>query len=265
MRDELFWNKIFGALLGVLLLVFGLRQVSEMIFATSAPKVAGDKIAIQEAVSSDAPVADVPPDWGTVLPTADVAAGATVSTKCKACHNLDNGGPNQTGPNLWGVIGRKPGSHPGFAYSSGMTDFGAKTPVWDYAHIYEFLKGPQAYINGTKMSFVGLKQREDRINLIAWLRQQSSSPVAIPAADPKAAAAATAPAAASGPGSAPASTPGSGVPTTTDATSGAKPTPVNGAAPANDQTPNPSGQTPSTGAAAQASRKTSTPTGGPPQ
>ena len=177
----------------MLLLVFGLRQVSEMIFATSAPKVAGDKIAIQEAVSSDAPVADVPPDWGTVLPTADVAAGATVSTKCKACHNLDNGGPNQTGPNLWGVIGRKPGSHPGFAYSSGMTDFGAKTPVWDYAHIYEFLKGPQAYINGTKMSFVGLKQREDRINLIAWLRQQSSSPVAIPAADPKAAAAATAP------------------------------------------------------------------------
>ena len=62
MRDELFWNKIFGALLGVLLLVFGLRQVSEMIFATSAPKVAGDKIAIQEAVSSDAPVADVPPE-----------------------------------------------------------------------------------------------------------------------------------------------------------------------------------------------------------
>ena len=45
MNDELLWNKIFGALLGVLLLVFGLRQVSEMAFAISPPKVAGDKIA----------------------------------------------------------------------------------------------------------------------------------------------------------------------------------------------------------------------------
>ncbi len=264
MRDELFWNKIFGALLGVLLLVFGLRQVSEMMFATSAPKVAGDKIAIQETSSSDAPVADVMPDWGTVLPTADVAAGATISNKCKACHNLDNGGPNQTGPNLWGVIGRKPGTHSGFAYSSAMVDFGAKTPVWDYTHIYAFLKGPQAYIDGTKMSFVGLKQREDRINLIAWLRQQSSSPVPIPAADAKAAGAAKASAATGAP-TAPASTPGSGVPTTSDATSGAKPTAVNGAAPANAQTTNPSGQTPSTGAAAQPNRITSTPTGGPPK
>jgi cytochrome c len=144
-----------------------------------------------------------------------------------------------------------------------MTDFGAKTPVWDYAHVYEFLKGPQAYIDGTKMSFVGLKQREDRINLIAWLRQQSSSPVAIPAADPKAAGAAAAPAGAGG-ATAPAPTPGSGVPTTADAT-GAKPTAVDGAAPANAQTPNPAGQTPSTGAAAQPNRITATPTGGPPK
>ncbi len=264
MNDELLWNKIFGALLGVLLLVFGLRQVSEMVFATTPPKVAGDKIAVQEAASSDTQVADVMPDWGAVLPTADVAAGATISNKCKACHNLDNGGPNQTGPNLWGVIGRKPGSHPGFAYSSAMTDFGGKTPVWDYTHIYDFLKGPQAYIDGTKMSFVGLKQREDRINLIAWLRQQSSSPVAIPAADPKAAAAAKAPAAGA-PASAPASKPTSGVPTTSDANSAAKPVPVNGAAPTNDQTANPTGQTPNSGAAAQPARITTTPTGGPPK
>ena len=264
MNDELFWNKIFGALLGVLLLVFGLRQVSEMVFATAPPKVAGDKIAVQEASTEETQVADVMPDWGTVLPTADVAAGATISNKCKACHNLDNGGPNQTGPNLWGVIGRKPGSHPGFAYSSSMEDFSAKTPLWDYAHVYDFLKGPQEYINGTKMSFVGLKQREDRINLIAWLRQQSSSPVAIPAADPKAAAVSKTPAAGAA-ASTPASTPTSGVPTTADANSAAKPTAVNGAAPANDQTSNPTGQTPNSGAAAQPARITATPTGGPPK
>jgi cytochrome c len=264
MNDELRWNKIFGALLGALLLVFGLRQASEMIFATHAPKTPGDKIAIQETSTDAGEVADVMPDWGTVLPTASVSNGATISNKCKACHNLDNGGPNQTGPNLWGVIGRKPGTHPGFAYSSAMVAFGAKTPVWDYEHVYNFLKGPQSYIDGTKMSFVGLKQRQDRIDLIAWLRQQSSSPVAIPPANPKAAAAAKAPANAPA-GTAPVANPGSGVPTTKDAGAAGKPTPVNGAAPANDQTSNPSGQTPNSGAAAQPNRVTTVPPGGPPK
>ena len=193
MKDELGWNKIFGAVLATGLVILGLRQASEMIFATKDPAKPGYAIAVQEAASGEAPpVADTPPDWGTVLKTADVAAGATVSTKCLSCHNFANGGPNQTGPNLWGAIGRAPGVHPGFAYSSGMTDFGKKTPVWDYDHLYLFLAGPAAYINGTKMSFVGLKKPEDRVNLIAWLRTQSSSPAAIPAPNPKAAPAAVA-------------------------------------------------------------------------
>ena len=94
-------------------------------------------------------MADVPPDWGTVLPTADLKAGEAVFQKCKSCHNADNGGANGTGPNLWGVVGRKPGSHAGFAYSAGMTEFGGKQPIWDYQHIYEFIQGPQKYISGT--------------------------------------------------------------------------------------------------------------------
>ncbi len=115
-----------------------------------------------------------PPDWGTVLPAADVAAGEAVFAKCKSCHNADEGGPNGTGPDLWGVEGRKPGSHPGFAYSAAMTEFGAKQPVWDYEHIYEFVKNPQKYIPGTKMTFVGLKQPQDRINVIAYLHTRGA-------------------------------------------------------------------------------------------
>jgi len=186
--DELRGNKISGAIFSTLLVLFSLSVASGMIFATHPPKVMGDKITIQEAATTETEAPDVPPDWGTVLKTADVAAGATVSQKCQSCHNFANGGPNQTGPNLWGVIGRKPGTHAGFSYSSAMVDFGNKIGVWDYNHIYEFIHGPQAYLSGTKMGFVGLKQSQDRINLIAWLRQQSSSPVAIPAPNPAAAA-----------------------------------------------------------------------------
>ena len=193
MHDDLRWNKLFGAVLGTALFMMVLGVGSQLMFKPAPAAKAGDQIAIQETASdSGAEPADVPPDWGTVLKTADVSAGQTISSKCQSCHNLQQGGPNETGPNLWGVIGRPPGTHPGFAYSSAMQDFGKKTPVWDYAHIYAFLTGPQNYISGTKMSFVGLKKREDRINLIAWLRTQSSSPLPIPAPDPKAAAAAVA-------------------------------------------------------------------------
>jgi cytochrome c len=223
--DDLLGNKISGAIFATLLVLFSLSVASSMIFAPHPPKAMGDKIAIQEATAStDTAAPDVPPDWGTVLKTADANAGATISQKCQSCHNFANGGPNQTGPNLWGVIGRKPGSHPGFSYSSAMTDFGAKIGVWDYNHVYLFIAGPQAYLSGTKMGFVGLKQPQDRVNLIAWLRQQSSSPVAIPAPNP--AAAAPAPTAAAAVGATPAN-------------AGAASTPVAG-----DQTKNVTGNTP---------------------
>lgn len=263
MQDDLRWNKLFGAVLGTALVMMVLGVGSQMVFAQKPPAKAGDQIAIKEdagGAGGDQP-ADVPPDWGTVLATADVAAGATISTKCQTCHNFASGGPNEIGPNLWGVIGRPPGSHPGFGYSSAMQDFGKKTPVWDYAHVYDFLTGPQNYITGTKMSFIGLKKREDRINLIAWLRQQSSSPVAVPAPDPKAAAAGKAPADATG--SAPAADQGKAVAAKPGA-SATSPVAVDGAAPVNGQTSSAGGVTPNSGAAASPSRMTSTNPGGPP-
>ncbi len=189
--DDLGANKIFGAVLATALVILGLKQAAEMVYAPHKIEKPGYAIAVAEDTSGGGEAkADTPPDWGTVLPKADVAAGEQVSTKCASCHTFTNGGANGTGPNNWGVVGRQPGTHPGFAYSSAMQDFGKKTPAWDFDHLYMFLANPQSYVAGTKMSFVGLKKPEDRINLIAWLRQQSSSPVAIPAPNPKAEAAA---------------------------------------------------------------------------
>ena len=222
MNDDLRWNKIFGAILGTLLTIFVLRQAAEMFFATTPPAKPGDAIAVQIAsAGGESAAPDVPPDWGTVLPKADVAGGLAQSAKCASCHTFTNGGPNGTGPNNWGVIGRQPGTKAGFSYSSAMVAFGQKTPKWDYDHLYMFLANPQGYIDGTKMTFVGLKQPQDRINLIAWLRQQSSDPAAIPAPNPKAAAAATAAGAAkpSAPGAIPENAnPSSAKPATVGAT-----------------------------------------------
>lgn len=195
MSGDLGFNKIAGALLATGLAVIGLNQLSGIVYKFEPAQKPGYAIAVVEASGGAAEVADTIPDWGTVLPAASVEAGAEVAKKCQSCHNLAAGGPNLTGPNLYGVEGRKPGSHPGFAYSAVMTDYGAKNPAWTYDELYTFLKAPQATMAGTKMTFVGLKKADDRINMIAYLRTLNASPPPIPAPNPAAAAAAAAPAA----------------------------------------------------------------------
>ena len=188
--SDLTFNKYAGAVLATCFVIAGLVQLSGGVFGEEKVAKPGFQVAVQEETAGGAAAADVPPDWGTVLKTADPAAGQAVFAKCQSCHSLT---ANGTGPNLTGVEGRKPGTEAGFAYSDGMRAFGEKQPVWDFDHLYMFLKGPQAYVNGTKMTFVGLKQPQDRINLIAYLHTQGST-LPIPAPNPAAAAAAAAPA-----------------------------------------------------------------------
>lgn len=194
-------NKILGAGLATALVVAGLWVGVPLFFKAPPATKDGYAIAVATETGGGGEVADTPPDWGTVLKTADVSAGEAKTAVCKSCHVFDPSGANGTGPGLYGVLGRKPGSHPAFSYSSGMTEFGGKQPVWDYQHVYEFLKGPGNYISGTKMTYMGMKDPQDRINVIAYLHTLGSNlpvPAPKPAAAAPAAATAAAPAKAAG-------------------------------------------------------------------
>ena len=191
--SDLTFNKVAGAVLATGLAIAGLSQLSSGVFATEKAEKPGYAIEVVEDATGG-PVAEAPIDWGTVLPKADVAAGEAVFAKCKSCHTIDNGGPNGTGPNQWGIVGRKPGSHPGFAYSAAMTDYGSKNPVWDFERLSVFITNPAKDVPGTKMGFVGLKKSEDRINLLAYLHTKGAT-IPFPAPNPAAAAAPAAPAA----------------------------------------------------------------------
>lgn len=227
--SDLTFNKIAGAVLATGLAVFLLREVSSIVFEKEPPEKAGYAIAVAASAGGGGEAPEAPIDWGTVLPTANVDQGKAISAKCQSCHNFDQGGPNQTGPNLYGVVGRKPGSHPGFAYSQGMQDFGAKTPAWDYEHLNAFLSGPQKYISGTKMTFVGLKKPEDRIAIIAYLHSLGST---LPFPKPNPAPAAAPPAgAAPAKGAAPAAGAAAPAPASGAATAAGQPTSGPAAAP----------------------------------
>ena len=192
--SDLTFNKIAGCVLLTGLVIFGLREASTVMFNKHAPEKAGYEIAVEESASGAAAAVEVAPDWGTaLLLPANIAAGQAVAAKCSACHKLDPSNANSIGPGLYGIVGHKPGSHAGFAYSSAMKEFGAKNPVWDYDRLDGFLKAPGKYISGTNMTFVGLKKPEDRVALIAYLHSLGST---LPVPAPRPAEAAAAPAAA---------------------------------------------------------------------
>jgi cytochrome c len=214
--SDLTFNKVAGAVLATGLAIVGLKELSAGVFEPEEVEKPGYLVEVAEQAGPGGAAAEAPIDWGTVLPTADVAAGEAVFAKCKSCHTVEAGGANGTGPNLNGVVGRKPGSHAGFAYSAGMTDFGAKQAVWDDEHISEFIKSPQKYIAGTKMTFVGLKKPEDRINVIAYLRSQGGT-LPVPAPNPAATAAPAEPQAGEGQTPAPGAA-AAGQPTATGST-----------------------------------------------
>jgi cytochrome c len=211
--DSFEWNKIAGAVLGTLLFVVAVKIAAGFIFEVEPPAKPGYVVqGVAEPTGTGttqaAAAEEQIPDWGTVLPKADVSAGKATSTKCEQCHDLSKGGPNKIGPNLWGVVGRPRASHPGFDYSAAMKSKGGS---WTYDELFKFLKSPGAYIPGTKMTFAGLRSPDDRVNLIAYLRTQSDNPVPIPPPQP----AKAAPAAVPANGKAPAAAPGPGAATTT--------------------------------------------------
>src|SRR6478752_1930587 len=171
--SDLTFNKIFGGVLLTGLIIFGLKEGSDIVFAKHELEKPGYAIAVAEEAGEGGAAAEVAPDWGSVLTPANVAAGQAVSAKCASCHNFTP--ENHTGPGLFGVVGRKPGTHAGFAYSPAMVEYGAKNPVWDYDKLDAFLKAPGKDVSGTKMTFVGLKKQEDRIAMIACLHSLGSS------------------------------------------------------------------------------------------
>ncbi len=195
MSGDLQVNKILGAVLATGLVIMGIKLGSEAIFHREAPEKPGYAIEVADTGEGGAAAAvDTPPDWGTVIPTADIAAGEkTFNTKCTSCHNDKQGGPNAIGPNLWGVVDRPVASHAGMDYSDAMKAHAKEVPNWTWDAMYAFLGAPGKVVKGTKMTFVGVKKPEDRINLIAYLHTQGSTAYAVP--PPKPAAAAGAPAA----------------------------------------------------------------------
>ena len=171
-------NTIAGWVLGAGIVALGASIVTAEMFHAERPEKMGYPIeGVVEESEGGGGEAEQP--IAALLAGADLAKGEGVFKKCTACHTIDKGGANGTGPNLWGVMGKPLGSVPGYAYSAPLK---AKGGNWGWEEMSQWLKSPRDFIPGTKMTFAGIGKGEDRANLIAWMNSKSDAPLPLPAA-----------------------------------------------------------------------------------
>jgi cytochrome c len=97
----------------------------------------------------------------------DAHTGAALFSRCAICHNNAKGAPNRTGPNLYGVVGRKAGTYPGFSFSAAMKHAGF---VWTPARLTDYLESPQKVVPGNNMPFAGIANAQQRADIVSYLR-----------------------------------------------------------------------------------------------
>ena len=117
----------------------------------------------------------------------DPEAGAKVFRKCKSCHMVGEKARNRVGPDLNEIFGRRAGGLDGYDYSPDMAREGADGLTWTTEKLHIYIENPKALVSQTFMNFRGIKDAEDRTNLLAFLRQYSANPQDIPESEPTAA------------------------------------------------------------------------------
>ena len=171
-------TMIAGWVLGAGIVALGSSIVTGELFAAHRPHKMG--YPIEGVVEEGAGAAPAEEPIEVYLAKADPAKGEQVFKKCAACHNADKGGPNALGPNLWGVPGEPIGKGAGgFAFSDALSGKGGN---WDFDSLAQWLTSPKKFAPGTKMTFAGLSNPQDRANVIAFLNAHSDAPKPMPAA-----------------------------------------------------------------------------------
>lgn len=172
--------KIAGAILMACLVVIGVSSLADIFYHVETPEAAAYPIEVAEADGHGGGGTEEVtqgPSLAALLAAADPSKGERLFKQCVSCHNATKGGPNGTGPNLWGIVGAKKAHRDDFSYSPTLAGMEGN---WDFEKLDTFLENPKGYVKNTKMSFAGLKRAGDRADILIWLNQQSDAPQPLP-------------------------------------------------------------------------------------
>ncbi len=175
-------NKIVASILLIALLFIGIGKISDLVFHIDKPETPGYKVEVAEKsatlqISETKTETSEEVDISSLLALGDIKHGEKVFKKCTACHVIEKGGANKIGPALYGVLGRKVAAIGDYKYSQALEDYGK---LWTFEEMNGYLRKPQSWIKGTKMSFAGLRKEKDRASVILYLNKYSDSPLQLP-------------------------------------------------------------------------------------
>jgi cytochrome c len=145
------------------------KPASDQPAAPAEPASAPAAVAPLTDAQKKAALAELP----AAYQTADLDNGQAKFALCKSCHTAIKDGGDMTGPNLFGVFGRKAGSKPGFAYSDALKASGI---TWDADKLNAWITSPKTLVPGTKMTYIGMEDPKDRTDLIAYLKTITTQP-----------------------------------------------------------------------------------------
>lgn len=176
------FNKIAGAVLFALLIIFGGRTFLEIVDKPRKVETAGYTLPMPKGgpagVAAPAAAAfDFAKEVAPLLAKASVEAGQESFKKCVSCHTVEKGGPSRNGPNLYGVVGREVGKAPNFNFSPAMQ---AKGGNWDWERLAAYLHNPRQAVPNNRMAFPGIRDNAELADLLAYLRTLADSPVPLP-------------------------------------------------------------------------------------
>ncbi|WP_365353894.1 cytochrome c family protein [uncultured Roseovarius sp.] len=131
--------------------------------AEPAAEEAAAEPAAEEAAAEPAAEAS---DFAAMVAAADIEAGKKVFRKCGACHKVEDG-KNGAGPHLFGVVGRDIAGVDGFKYSDALAGTEGE---WTLDNLNAWIENPRNFVAGNRMGFPGLKDEQDRANVIGYLQ-----------------------------------------------------------------------------------------------
>ncbi len=166
-------NKYFAALIIALLI----SLITTIVAETLVDPIELDKAVYHIEVKESAPSADQadqkPKEIEPLTPlleSADIEKGKSLSKQCSQCHTFVKNGAHRIGPNLFGIVGMKIASKPGYAYSKGALKLKEQDYKWDVESLNKFLLKPRQFMPGTKMSYAGLKRASQRAHIVKYLQ-----------------------------------------------------------------------------------------------